>query len=120
MTDAASDIWDSVIPHLVRLGVLDSADGRALARYCELTVQHWDATQAINKEGLTYESLTQSGGTKIVKRPEIEIARAAEAELRRLEQEFGLTPSARVKVGMARSEGKREESLEEFAARRNA
>ena len=76
--------------------VMTRADVEALARYCD-TWEWWLATRAkLKAEGDTYPILNDGGQVKYVaQRPEVSIAHKLAVQLRQLEQDFGLNPSAR-------------------------
>ncbi len=91
-------VWRQVIKHLDTLGVLAKSDGNAIARYCCLWVRWKKAELFIEGNGESYETETKSGGTYYAQYPEVATVNKLSIELRRLEQEFGLTPSARAGI----------------------
>ena len=94
--EVASARWNELLPLLQAVRVMTDADVEALARYCD-TYEWWLATRAILKEqGCTYPILNDGGEIKyIAQRPEVSIAHKLAQQLRQLEQDFGLNPSAR-------------------------
>ena len=80
---------------------MTNADVEALARYCD-TYEWWLATRAkLRKEGDTYPILNDAGEIKyIAQRPEVSIAHKLATQLRQLEQDFGLKPSARASLNV--------------------
>ena len=88
--------WNHLLPLLQAVKVMTRADVEALARYCD-TYEWWLATRAtLKKEGDTYPILNDKGEVKyIAQRPEVSIAHKLATQLRQLEQDFGLNPSAR-------------------------
>jgi P27 family predicted phage terminase small subunit len=88
--------WSELLPLLQAVRVMTDADVEALARYCD-TYEWWLATRAIlKKDGCTYPILNDGGEIKyIAQRPEVSIAHKLAQQLRQLEQDFGLNPSAR-------------------------
>ena len=94
----ARTIWQYITAELYEIGVLAKLDRTALARYCDYCAQWIEAKQHVEDDGPT-SSYTD---TKDVRRTRpsahfrvmIELGR----ELARLEQQFGLTPSARTRV----------------------
>ena len=72
----AKSIWRQLAPRLVRAGVLTKLDGNALGRYCDVLCR-WLAARDDEDEKL-YQKL----GVMLL----------------RLEQEFGMTPSARTRL----------------------
>ena len=81
--------------------VMTRADVEALARYCD-TYEWWLATRAkLRAEGDTYPILNDGGQVKyIAQRPEVSIAHKLAQQLRQLEQDFGLNPSARTSLNV--------------------
>jgi P27 family predicted phage terminase small subunit len=94
--EVAQAKWRELLPLLQAVRVMTDADVEALARYCD-TYEWWLATRAILKEqGCTYPILNDGGEIKyIAQRPEVSIAHKLAQQLRQLEQDFGLNPSAR-------------------------
>jgi P27 family predicted phage terminase small subunit len=94
--EVAAARWAELLPLLQAVRVMTDADVEALARYCD-TYEWWLATRAILKEqGCTYPILNDGGEIKyIAQRPEVSIAHKLAQQLRQLEQDFGLNPSAR-------------------------
>lgn len=94
--DIAQVKWGELLPLLQAVKVMTGADVEALARYCD-TYEWWLATrEKLRKEGDTYPILNDAGDIKyIAQRPEVSIAHKLATQLRQLEQDFGLNPSAR-------------------------
>lgn len=94
--EVATAKWQELLPLLQSVKVMTTADVEALARYCD-TYEWWLATRAkLKQEGDTYPILNDSGEVKyIAQRPEVSIAHKLSVQLRQLEQDFGLNPSAR-------------------------
>ena len=94
--EVAQAKWAELLPLLEGVRVMTDADVEALARYCD-TYEWWLATRAIlKKDGCTYPILNDGGEIKyIAQRPEVSIAHKLATQLRQLEQDFGLNPSAR-------------------------
>ena len=97
--DVAQAKWRELLPLLQAVKVMTEADVEALARYCD-TYEWWLATRAkLRKEGDTYPILNDGGEIKyIAQRPEVSIAHKLATQLRQLEQDFGLNPSARTSL----------------------
>lgn len=106
--EVAAAKWSQVLPMLQAVKVMTRADVEALARYCD-TYEWWLATRArLKKEGDTYPILNDKGEIKyIAQRPEVSIAHKLAVQLRQLEQDFGLNPSAR--TGLHVEEPKQED-----------
>jgi P27 family predicted phage terminase small subunit len=97
--EVAQAKWRDLLPLLQAVKVMTDADVEALARYCD-TYEWWLATRAtLRKEGDTYPILNDGGEIKyIAQRPEVSIAHKLATQLRQLEQDFGLNPSARTSL----------------------
>ena len=91
--------WRELLPLLQSVRVMTQADIEALARYCD-TYEWWLATRAkLKAECDTYPILNDGGEVKyIAQRPEVSIAHKLAQQLRQLEQDFGLNPSARASL----------------------
>ena len=93
--------WAELLPMLQAVRVMTKADIEALARYCD-TYEWWLAVRAkLKAEGDTYPILNDGGEIKyIAQRPEVSIAHKLAQQLRQLEQDFGLNPSARASMNV--------------------
>lgn len=81
------------VAQMATVGTLTKHDVEALARYCRLTTRYREAEEFIMAHGSTVE--TQAG---LKAYPEVQIANTLAAELLRLENHFGFTPSARTNL----------------------
>jgi P27 family predicted phage terminase small subunit len=108
--------WDVLLPLLQAVKVMTQADIEALARYCD-TYEWWLATRAkLKKEGDTYPILNDKGEVKyIAQRPEVSIAHKLAVQLRQLEQDFGLNPSARTGLNVEKPKQEDEDDARMFA-----
>ena len=97
--EVAATRWRELLPMLQSVRVMTRADVEALARYCD-TYEWWLATRKILREqGDTYPILNDGGQVKYVaQRPEVSIAHKLAQQMRQLEQDFGLNPSARTSL----------------------
>ncbi len=97
--EIAAARWRELLPMLQAVRVMTQADIEALARYCD-TYEWWLATRVkLKKDGDTYPILNDGGEVKyIAQRPEVSIAHKLAQQLRQLEQDFGLNPSARASL----------------------
>ena len=88
------------------MGVLTRIDSNALARYCRLW-SRWRKTELfIEKKGEMYPLRNDDGGVKcFMQWPQVAIANKLAQQLTRLEQEFGMTPSARARLQMPANTG---------------
>lgn len=85
--------WRRVVPELERLRLLSGVSRAGLAAYCETWATFAAATRLVQVEGLT--TATPRGPRP---HPALAIARAAGAELRRWQVEYGMTPASEQRV----------------------
>lgn len=100
LTDEARAEWDRVLPGLSRLDLLKPEDRAALAAYCEAWATFRQATETVQRDGLTIEA---KQGT--LPHPAVGIARAAGRELRSWAGHFGLTPSTEQALARGSDDG---------------
>jgi P27 family predicted phage terminase small subunit len=91
----ARDEWNRVAPELYRVGLLTSLDRSALAAYCQVYGRWVQAERGIAKGGL----LSETTKGNLIQNPLVGIANKAASDMVRYAAEFGMTPSARVRVG---------------------
>ena len=98
LSESATDVWHELVPMLMQMGVLSKVDGNALARYCEIWIRWRRAAEFLaSVPSEFYEVRTLASGKKELKPlPMVAIADTLSTQLLRLEQQFGMTPSARV------------------------
>lgn len=95
----AKRAWKQLVPMLDSMRVLTKIDGNALARYCR-TWSRWRKAEAfIDEHGEMYPLKDESGRVKYMQQwPQVAISHKLALQLTRLEQEFGMTPSARSRI----------------------
>ena len=94
MTQAATTYWKWLVPKIQDLGVLSVDNRNILKRYCCL-MAHWDLLNIdVTQNGVTEP--TPSGATNL--RAAYRAWMQVSEECRRIETEFGLTPSSRAGV----------------------
>ena len=86
--------WDELCEMLGNLGILTHVDADVLTLYCRTWVRWKTAEQGIDTEGLV---VTSPSGIK-KRSPLAVIAKELSTELRALQAELGMTPSARTRV----------------------
>ena len=103
--EVAQAKWRELLPMLQAVKVMTRADVEALARYCD-TWEWWLAVRKVLREqGDTYPILNDGGQVKYVaQRPEVSIAHKLAQQMRQLEQDFGLNPSARTSLNVQTEE----------------
>ena len=93
--------WRQPLPQLDTMRVLTRIDGNALVCYCQLWARWKKAELFVQKHGDTYPLKDESGRIKcLMQFPQVAIANKLAAQLTRLEQEFGMTPSARTRISV--------------------
>lgn len=87
--------WRRVAPDLERLHLLSGIDRAALAVYCQAVAEFKQASVILRTTGRTFE--TPNG--YIQARPEVAMSHRAALLIRMFAEQFGLTPSARSRLG---------------------
>lgn len=101
LDEEARKMWDHLLPMLECMGVLTRIDGNALGRYCRLWSRWRKAEAYLDKHGEIYPLKDDQGRIKCVQQwPQVAIAIKLAQQLTRLEQEFGMTPSARARLSV--------------------
>ena len=99
--DAARE-FRRIVKLLDTMGLLGAVDENALARYATTWVRWRQALQMIEKGGEVVVYRDEQGKPKAVQPSAFNsIARSLAEELSRLEQAFGMTPSARSRIDVA-------------------
>lgn len=88
---------------MATVGTLTKHDVEALARYCRLWTRYREAEEFIMHHGSTIETyVTDREGNSVLAGlkmyPEVQVANTLAAELLRIENHFGFTPSARTNL----------------------
>jgi P27 family predicted phage terminase small subunit len=84
---------------LEQMQVLTRIDVNALARYCRLWSRWRKAEKFIEEKGEVYTLKDEKGNVRCVQPfTQVAIANKLAQQLTRLEQEFGMTPSARTRI----------------------
>lgn len=95
----AKGVWRYTVPLLEGMGILTRADRNALARYCQAYARWKRAELFLQKNGDIYPLKDDNGRVRcFIAWPQVAIANKLGQTLTRLEQEFGLTPSARTRI----------------------
>ena len=98
----AKAMWRQLVPQLETMRVLTRVDGNALARYCRLWSRWRKAEAFLDQHGEVYPLKDEGGRVKYLQQwPQVAIAGKLAHLLTRLEQEFGMTPSARTRIQVA-------------------
>lgn len=114
--DAAKE-FRRLVKLLGAMGLLGAADENALARYASTWVRWRQAVQMIDKGGEVVVYRDEQGKAKAVQPSAFNsIARSLADELSRLEQAFGMTPSARSRCSVQMPAGAAADPLNKFFA----
>ncbi len=82
-------------------GIIGEIDGNALERYCRTWLRWRQAEQMIQKTGDVLPLKDAKGKVKLKRSPYVDVAALLATQLDKLEQAFGLTPSARSRIEVA-------------------
>jgi P27 family predicted phage terminase small subunit len=95
----AADGWRRITAVLKTMGILEQVDQTVLGRYCIAELRWKKAVAFILKNGEVYALKDKHGNVRCAQPyPQVAIANQLAAELGRLEQELGLTPSSRTRI----------------------
>lgn len=118
LDEEAKRKWRQLIPQLAAMGVLTSIDADALTNYCQIWSRWVRAEKFIQEHGDVYSIKDEAGKPRYLQQvPQVSIARNLLHVLNRLQQEFGLTPSARSSI---RIENNAPDALDEFLSGRRS
>jgi len=109
LSEEAKEIWFRILPKLLRMQIMGDVDGDALARYCDALVKWRQAARFLDEHpGLAYPlrgpaTPANPNGRLIglVPYPQNGLYKRYSRILDRLEQSFGLTPSARTRISVS-------------------
>ena len=108
LTPAAGEVWDQIVKVLSNMQVLTVADGAMLSRYCANWTGWMEANEWIERHGTTYPLKNADGSIKyFMQFPQVGIRNGLARELRAIACEFGLSPSARTRINVDHSKGKK-------------
>lgn len=95
----ARKLWRTITPELARIGLLARIDQNALARYCHLWVRWRAEEMRLTAEGMDIVTYNADGQLMSIQ-PSPAVARSLNLadKLLKLEQHFGMTPSARASL----------------------
>lgn len=87
------------MPLLRAMGILARVDRDALTVYCQCYARWKAAEMFLDQHGEVYPIRDEKGSIRCMQPfPQVAIARSELEMLRRYQQEFGMTPSARTRV----------------------
>ena len=98
LDDAAKKHWDVLSKELLDLGLVTNLDVGALTICCDAYSKVIKSNQEIEKHGLLVTHVNKGGNRNIVPNPYVAIANKYSDIYKRYCTEFGLTPTARLKL----------------------
>jgi len=105
--------WQEVVPKLVGMGVMTNADIDTIARYCTMYEQFVKYLDQVRRGLDVLVIRDDSGKVKYMQStPAATMLTKLAASMLRIEQEFGLTPSAR--SGISAAQEKPRDDLEDL------
>ena len=113
VTGKSLEKWQEVVPKLVGMGVMTNADIDTIARYCTMYEQFVKYLDQVRRGLDVLVIRDDSGKVKYMQStPAATMLTKLAASMLRIEQEFGLTPSAR--SGISASQEKPRDDLEDL------
>jgi P27 family predicted phage terminase small subunit len=98
LTPDAKKEFKRLVKMLSAMGVVGAIDGNALERYVRTWLQWRVALQMIERTGPVLAVKDSEGKPKFKRSPYVEVAATLASQLDKLEQAFGLHPSARSRI----------------------
>lgn len=106
LDEEARAAWDELLPMLATMNIVTRVDGNAFARYCHLWARWRRAELFIKDRGEMYPLKDEQGQVRCFQQwPQVAIANKLSMQLTKLEQEFGMTPSARTRIQVPAASG---------------
>ena len=94
LDELAREEWARLAPPLITIGLLTEADVQAFGGYCQSVSDYIQACRKVEKYGVVHTN-GKGDNKQIYKSPFVTMRDKALENLRRMGQEFGLTPSSR-------------------------
>ena len=99
VTGKSLDKWNEVVPKLIGMGVMTNADIDTIARYCTMYEQYVKYLEQVRRGLDVLVIRDDAGKVKYMQStPAATMLTKLAASMLRIEQEFGLTPSARTGI----------------------
>jgi P27 family predicted phage terminase small subunit len=118
LSDEAKTEWRRVARGLHRIGLLTGVDRAALAAYCQAWGRWRQAEHALAemamRDPLTRALMVRTKDGNLIQNPLVGIANKAMADMVRYAAEFGMTPSARSRIGAAPNPNDKEDPAESY------
>ncbi|WP_031405284.1 phage terminase small subunit P27 family [Geobacillus vulcani] len=113
LDDVAKKEFKRIAKELMELDLLTNVDVNALAAYCDAYSDYVKCTQIIQEEGLMVEYTNKAAETNKVPHPLLTKKKQLYEQMRSIASEFGLSPAARAKLAIPKSEEHQQKSEEE-------
>jgi P27 family predicted phage terminase small subunit len=97
MPSEAKKAWESIVPTLEAVGVIDTVDAMALEAMCVQWARHKEAGRVITAQG----HMARGSQGQPVEHPALASERNAAAMFLRFAEQYALTPVARTRLGLA-------------------
>lgn len=116
VSGVALDKWNDIVPKLIDMGVMTNADVDVIARYCVMHEQYLRYLEQIRR-GLDVLVIRDDAGKikYMQSAPAATMLNKLSASMLRIEQEFGLTASAR--SGLSAGQPQQQDELDQFFKR---
>lgn len=98
LSNRGKTVWKNLLPELRRLNLATDVDVYALHRYCSSVAEWCQLDEYLAKHNLTHTVMMSTGIPKVEARPEVALRNQAHVVCLQIEKQFGLTPSARVRL----------------------
>lgn len=109
----AKEHWREIVPVLLRYGMVTELDGPTLAAMCAAHGRAIAAEKVLSQKGKNGGSTFRSPNGHICQRPEVAIAQNSWKAYYQYAEKFGMTPSARAKLGIVPENANGGEDAEE-------
>lgn len=99
VTGVSLEKWNEIVPKLIAMGVMTNADIEAIARYCTMHEHYVKYLDQVRRGLDVLVIRDEKGKVKYMQStPAATMVTKLAASMLRIEQEFGLTPSARTGI----------------------
>ena len=105
VTGVSLEKWHEIVPKLIAMGVMTNADIEPIARYCTMHEQYLKYLDQVRRGLDVLVIRDEKGKVKYMQStPAATMLNKLAASMLRIEQEFGLTPSARTGIVASKQE----------------
>ena len=118
LDELAKEVWSDLMDILNSMNLLTTADAGICARYCRLMSKYIAAEEFMQKNGETDVVRNDAGRIQRVgKFPQVDMAIKYADQLLRIEQQLGLSPSARTSIRLPKDKDVNKDKLRFFNGR---